>query len=71
MVNITSVLGGAQEPQSGYLDGVEGGGWEGEQGGRRLVQFLEAVDMPVVVQRQVPQQEFVAKVVDIPVGTQS
>ena len=57
--------------QSGFLDGVEGGGWgEKGQGGRRLVQFLEVVDMPVVVQRQVPQLQFVVRVVDILFVTQ-
>ena len=119
-VIITSVHGGAQEPQSGFLgregSEVEAAGWvkvfvvsvvdvpvimqlefqqsasyenlevpqfqlivrvldvpvvsQGQVQSFTLVQFLEVVDMPVVVQRQVPQLHCVDKVVDILVVTQ-
>ena len=53
-------------------EGWEGGGGEGGAGGAASSRcsFMEVVDMPVVVQRQVPQLQCGVKVVDIPVVTQ-
>ena len=63
---VAFVCGGAQEPQSGFLDGVAERGRKGRTGGGWRLFSSKVVDIPVVTQRLIPLVQIVLTILEIP-----